>query len=86
MPLTQAEQNDLLEMIADAVFHLVRGARAESLNVAKGMAKILEKVRLDNEKLAKECEEALILFMEKGCSKKLRKVLNRLAPRPYKHT
>lgn len=84
MPLTQKDQEQLLKMVSNAVYHLVRGAHAESLNVAKEMANILEQVKGENEKLAKECEEAMQLFTEKGKSEKLRRVLKTLAPKPKK--
>lgn len=84
MPLTRREQEDLLKMVADAVYHLVRGCHTESLNVAKEMAKILEKVKGENEQLAKQCEDALTAFTEKGHSEKLAKVLKTLAPKPKK--
>lgn len=84
MPLTQKDQEKLLKMVADAVYHLVGGAHTESLNVAKEMAKILEKVKGENQKLAKECEEAMTLFTEKGKPEKLMRVLKTLAPKPKK--
>lgn len=85
MPLSQKDQDKLLKMVMEAVGHLIRGAHAEGTNVAKEMAKILEKVRSDNEAMALECQEALNLFVEKGDSEKLLKVLKKIGPKPSKN-